>query len=60
LEHPLEGQRDPLLVAARYAVREDMHVIALLEKVLGGLDVHKDERPEIVLVKRGENPRRRH
>ena len=43
LEHPLEGQRDLLLVAARYAVREDMHVIALLEKVQGGLQ-HADMR----------------
>jgi hypothetical protein len=29
LAHPLEHQRDLLLVAARHAVREDVHVIAV-------------------------------
>ena len=43
LAHPLERQRDLLLVTARYAVREDMHVIAVLEKVQGGLQ-HADMR----------------
>ena len=37
LAHPLERQRDLLLVAARHAVREDVHVIATLEQVQGGL-----------------------
>ena len=36
LAHPLECQRD-LLVAARYAVREDVNVIAVQEKAQGGL-----------------------
>ena len=35
LAHPLECQRDLLLVAARYAV--PVNVIAVLEKVQGGL-----------------------
>jgi hypothetical protein len=37
LAHPLERQRDLLLVAARHAVREDVHVITVLEQVQGGL-----------------------
>ena len=37
LAHPLERQRNLLLVAARHTVREDMHVIAALEQVQGGL-----------------------
>ena len=35
LTHPFEGRRDLLLVAARYAVREDVHAIAVIEKVQG-------------------------
>ena len=35
LTHPLEGQRDLLPVTARYAVREDIRVIAVIEKVQG-------------------------
>ena len=37
LAHPLGGQRDLLLVAARYAVRGDVHIMAEIEKVQGGL-----------------------
>jgi hypothetical protein len=33
LARPLESQRDLLLVAARYAVCEDVHVIVVFEKV---------------------------
>ena len=43
LAHPLDRQRDLLLVAARYAVREDVHVIAVLQKIKGGLQ-HADMR----------------
>ena len=43
LAHPLECQRDLLLVAARHAIREDVHVIAVLEKVQGRLQ-HTDMR----------------
>jgi hypothetical protein len=43
LAHPLECQRYLLLVAARHAVCENVHVIAVLEKVQGGLQ-HADMR----------------
>ena len=43
LTHPLESQRDFVLVAARYAAREDMSVIAVIEGVRGGLQ-HADMR----------------
>jgi hypothetical protein len=43
LAHPLECWRDLLLVAARHSIREDVHVIAVLEKVQGGLQ-HADMR----------------
>jgi hypothetical protein len=43
LAHPLECQWDLLLVAARHAVCENVHVIAVLEKVQGGLQ-HADMR----------------
>ena len=36
LAHPLECQRD-LLLAARYAIREDMRIMAVLGKIEGGL-----------------------
>ena len=36
LAHPLECQRDLPLVAARYAVREYVNVIAMQEKAQGG------------------------
>ncbi len=37
LAHPLERHGDLLLVAARHAVRENVHVITALEQVQGGL-----------------------
>ena len=37
LAHRLDRQRDLLLVAARYAICKDMHVVTVLEKVQGGL-----------------------
>ena len=43
LAHLLEGQRGLLLVAARYAVRGDVHITAVIEKVQGGLQ-HSDIR----------------
>jgi hypothetical protein len=43
LAHPFERQRDLLLVAARHAVREDVHVITALEQIQGGLQ-HADMR----------------
>ena len=43
LAHPLEGQRDLVPVEARYAVRGDVHIIAVIEKVQGGLQ-HADIR----------------
>lgn len=33
LTHPLKRQRDLLLIAARHAVREDVHVVATFEQV---------------------------
>ena len=43
LTHPLDRQRDLLLVAARHAICKDMHVITVLEKIEGGLQ-HADMR----------------
>ena len=43
LAYPLEGRRDFLLVATRYAAREVVHVIAMIEEVQGGLQ-HTDMR----------------
>ena len=37
LAHPLERQRDLLLVAARHTVCKDVHVIPVFEQVQGGL-----------------------
>ena len=43
LAHSPECKWDFLLVAARYAAREDVHVIAVLERVQGRLQ-HVDMR----------------
>ena len=47
LAHPLEGQKDLFLVAARYAVREDVRVIVIIEKVQGWTTARRHATPGV-------------